>query len=183
VTSPASLPSRVVLVGIMGAGKTTTGRLLAKRFGYKFRDLDEDIERRVGLSVKDIFQRYGEARFREDELRAAEDAMAREQLVVATGGGAFAQPKTRTVLREAATTVWLKCSVDAVLARVPLDGSRPLAESRETIAALIAERERAYALADLTVDTTDAPPEAVVQRVADALHAATLARARRLGRA
>ena len=175
------LPSRIVLVGIMGAGKTTVGRLLAARLDYKFRDLDQDIEERVGLSVKDIFQRYGEPRFREDELRAAEDAMARQRTVVATGGGAFAQPKTRTVLREAATTVWLKCSVEAVMARVPLDGSRPLAESRETIAKLIAERERAYALADMTIDTTDAPPEAVVQQVADALHAATLARARRLG--
>lgn len=175
------LPSRIVLVGIMGAGKTTVGRLLAARLGYKFRDLDEDIEARVGLSVKDIFQRYGEPRFREDELRAAEDAMARQNLVVATGGGAFAQPKTRTVLRESATTVWLKCSVEAVMARVALDGSRPLAESRETIAKLIADRERAYALADMMVDTTDAPPQAVAQQVADALHAATLARARRLG--
>jgi shikimate kinase len=183
MSETAPLPSRVVLVGIMGAGKTTVGRLLATHLHYKFCDLDEEIERRVGLSVKDIFLRYGEPRFREDELRAAEDAMARQQLVVATGGGAFAQPKTRTVLREAATTVWLKCDVDAVLARVPLDGSRPLAESRETIAKLSAERERAYALADLTVDTTDAPPEAVVQQVADALHAATAARTRRLGEA
>jgi shikimate kinase len=181
MSEDAVLPSRVVLVGIMGAGKTTVGRLLALRLGYKFRDLDEEIERRVGLSVKDIFERYGEARFREDELREAEDAMARERLVVATGGGAFAQPLTRTVLREAATTVWLRCTVDAVLLRVPLDGSRPLAESRETIAQLIAEREHAYSLADVTVDTTAVPPDSVVQSVADALDAATRARARRLG--
>ena len=181
MTEGAVLPSRVVLVGIMGAGKTTVGRLLAKRLGYKFRDLDEEIERRVGLSVKDIFERYGEARFREDELREAEDAMAKERLVVATGGGAFAQPMTRTVLREAATTVWLSCRVEAVLRRVSLDGSRPLAESRETIAKLIEERERAYSLADVRVDTTAIPPEAVAQAVADALHAATRTRARRLG--
>jgi shikimate kinase len=183
MTNDTPLPSRVVLVGIMGAGKTTVGRLLAARLGYKFRDLDDDIERRVGLSVQEIFRRYGEERFREDELRAAEDAMAKERTVVATGGGAFAQKATRTVLREAATTVWLRCTVDAVLARIPLDGSRPLAESRETIAALIAERERAYSLADVTVDTTAEPPEAVAQAVADALHTATRTRARRLGEA
>lgn len=183
MSADAILPARVVLVGIMGAGKTTVGRLLADRLRYRFRDLDLEIERRVGLSVKEIFQRYGEARFREDELREAEDAMAKERMVVATGGGAFVQPLTRTVLREAATTVWLRCTVDAVLARVPLDGSRPLAESRETIATLIAERERAYSLADVMVDTTALTPEAVTRAVADALQSATRTRARRLGEA
>jgi shikimate kinase len=178
-----NLPNRIALVGIMGAGKTTVGRLLARRLGYRFRDLDDEIVKRVGLSVADIFSRHGEARFREEELRAAEDAMAKKDMVVATGGGAFAQPATREVLRQGAYVVWLSCTVDAVMVRVTLDGSRPLADSRETIRKLIAEREIAYGLADLRVDTTAAAPETLAGQIADAIAGANVAKARRAGEA
>ncbi len=174
-----ALPPRIVLVGFMGVGKTTVGRLLAKRLGYRFRDLDDDIVARVGLSVPEIFARHGEERFREEELRAAEDAMAKTAIVIATGGGAFVQPKTREVLR-GGFTVWLHCTLDTSLSRVPKDGSRPnLMGTRETILELSTGREPAYGLADLHVDTTEATPEAVVRRVAQALTASANGEARR----
>jgi len=164
-------PDRIVLVGFMGSGKTTVGASLARLLGWTLVDMDARIEEEAGLSVAAIFRDRGEASFRERETRLALELRDRERLVVAAGGGAFATPATRDALRVGAVTVWLRCDVETILARVPLDGSRPLASSRETILRLLAEREPSYRLADLTVDASGRSPEAVAREIADGLFA------------
>ena len=162
---------RIVLVGFMGSGKTTIGASLARILGWRFEDMDARIAAENGLSVAEIFGRRGEAFFRAEEARVAAALGGREELVVAAGGGAFATEATREALRAGAATVWLKCDLKTILARVPLDGSRPLASSRETIVRLLAEREPSYRLADLTVDASGKPPKAVAQEIVDWLFA------------
>ena len=160
--------SRVVLVGFMGAGKSTVGPLVARRLGWPFVDLDDEIEAAAGRTVPEIFATEGEMAFRRAEQEAAERVGQRERLVVATGGGAFTVPGTRLALRRDALTVWLRCEIEALLARIPADGSRPLAANRATIAPLLRGREPSYALADLTVDTTRTAPEEVARIIAEA---------------
>ena len=164
----ADRPARVVLVGFMGAGKSTVGPLVARRLGWAFLDLDDDIEAVAGRTVPEIFATDGEAAFRAAERAAAERAVRREGLVLATGGGAFTVPETRRVLQQGAMTVWLRCTLDALLARIPTDGSRPLAANRATIGPLLMGREASYALADLTVDTTHTAPADVARIIAEA---------------
>ncbi|HEU0107115.1 MAG TPA: shikimate kinase [Vicinamibacteria bacterium] len=165
----ADPPARVVLVGFMGAGKSTVGPLVARRLGWAFLDLDDDIEAAAGRTVPEIFATDGEAAFRDAERAAAERAGRRQRLVLATGGGAFTVPETRRVLQEGALTVWLRCALDALLARIPADGSRPLAANRATIGPLLGGREPSYALADLTVDTTHTAPADVARIIAEAV--------------
>ena len=164
----ADRPARVVLVGFMGAGKSTVGPLVAQRLGWAFLDLDDDIEAVAGRTVPEIFARDGETAFRAAERAAAERAGRRERLVLATGGGAFTVPETRRVLQQGAMTVWLRCTLEAVLVRIPTDGSRPLAANRATIGPLLVGREPSYALADLTVDTTHMAPADVANIIAEA---------------
>ena len=161
-------PRRIVLVGFMGAGKSTVGPLLARRLGWTFLDLDDDIEAAAGRTVPEIFATDGEPAFRAAERAAAERASTRERLVLATGGGAFTVPETRRVLQAGALTVWLRCALDTLLRRIPADGSRPLAANRATIGPLLAGREPSYALADLTVDTTRTAPVEVARIIAEA---------------
>ncbi len=157
-------PARIVLVGFMGAGKTTVGRLLARELGWKFLDMDRRVEERCGSRVREIFAEHGEAFFREQERAVAEQARRLERCVVAAGGGAFAFEATREALRDGAVSVWLWAPLPVLLGRVRLDGSRPLAANRETIARLFAEREPSYRLADCHVDATAGPDE-VARRV------------------
>lgn len=161
----AALPRRLVLVGFMGSGKTTVGRLVARELGWEFLDMDQRIEERLGLGVAEVFARRGEAAFREEERRLAEDLAGLDRVVVAAGGGAFAQPGTRQALGREAVTVWLRCDLPTALDRIPPDGTRPLAASRATIGALFSERESSYGLADFSVNTSDAAPEEVARRV------------------
>ena len=160
-------PTRVVLVGFMGAGKTTIGKRLARRLGYRFEDMDRRIEQREGRTVASLFAERGEAAFRELEREEARAVAALSEVVVATGGGAFAQEATRAVLQQGALTVWLQCSLESALHRVPRDGSRPLAGNREIMRALLAEREPSYRLADVTVDTSRRTPREVVERIVE----------------
>lgn len=159
---------RIVLVGFMGAGKSTVGPLLARRLGWEFVDLDQEIEAEAGRPVSEIFAREGEAGFRARERAAAERVSARPRLVVAAGGGAFAAEETRAALCRGALTVWLRCDLEVLLSRIPRDGSRPLAGSRATITALFRGREPSYALADVTVDTTRASPDEAARAIAEA---------------
>jgi shikimate kinase len=153
-----------VLVGFMGSGKTTIGRLLGRELQWGFLDMDRSIEERCSLRIPEIFERHGEPFFREKELEVARETQALDRHVVAAGGGAFAQDATREALRSGALTVWLWAPIETILQRVRLDGSRPLAGSRERIRRLFAEREPSYRLADCHVDAT-AGPEEVVRRV------------------
>ncbi len=157
-------PRRVVLVGFMGAGKTTVGRLLSRELGWGFLDMDRRIEERCGQRISEIFAQRGEACFREEERQVAEEARRLERHVIAAGGGAFAFDGTREALRDGSSSVWLWAPLQVLLRRVRVDGSRPLAANRETIARLFAEREPSYRLADCHVDATAGPDE-VARRV------------------
>lgn len=158
-------PRRVVLVGFMGSGKTSVGRLLARRLGFGFEDLDRRIEERAGRSIAQIFRDEGEEAFREREREEARAVSCLRDRVVAAGGGAFTRPDTRALLQEGALTVWLRCDLDRILARVPADGSRPLAGNRAIMQALLAEREPSYRLADVVVDASAGTPREVADRI------------------
>ena len=159
-------PVRVVLVGFMGSGKTSVGRLLARRLGYRLEDMDRRIEERTGRRIAAIFRDDGEEAFRRLECEEARILSDLPGTVVATGGGAFARPDTRALLRKGALTVWLRCDLDTLIARVPADGSRPLAGNRDIMRALLEEREPSYRLADATVDASAGTPREVVNRIA-----------------
>jgi len=152
----------------MGAGKSTVGPLVARELGWPFLDLDDVVAAAAGRTVPEIFATEGEAAFRAAETAAAERVAARGRLVLATGGGAFTVPETREALQRDALTVWLRCEIETLLARIPADGSRPLAANRATIAPLLRAREPSYALADVTVDTTRTTPDAVARVIAEA---------------
>jgi shikimate kinase len=160
-----SAPRRIVLVGFMGSGKTTVGQELSRLLGWPLRDLDQWLEEENGLTIAALFRQRGEAWFRDEERRIARLALALDRQVLAAGGGAFAEAGTREILAREAFTVWLRCELDEILRRVPADGSRPLAGSRETMRRLLDQREPSYRLADLTVDTTHAAPSQVAQRI------------------
>jgi shikimate kinase len=157
----------VVLVGFMGSGKTTIGKRLARRLDYRFEDMDRRIEARQGLTVARLFQERGEAAFRAVEREEARELRSLSSVVVASGGGAFAQEATRALLQEGSLTVWLQCSLESALLRVRPDGSRPLAGNREIMRALLAEREPFYRLADVAVDTSRRTPREVVDRIVE----------------
>jgi shikimate kinase/3-dehydroquinate synthase len=159
---------RIVLVGFMAAGKTTVGALVAEILGWRFVDLDHEVEAQAGKKVADIFRDSGEAAFRDAELAAATALVAARQVVIAAGGGAFAVAETRKALQDRAFTVWVRCALPVLLDRLAGDESRPLAAKRETIAALLQKRETTYALADLVVDTTRSAPRVVARTIVDA---------------
>jgi len=161
--------ARIVLVGFMGAGKSTVGPLVADLLGWRFVDVDPRIEQETGLTVAEIFARHGEAHFRAEERRVARQLAHEDRVVVATGGGAFADAETREVLRRGAVVVWLRCDLETILGRVPDDGSRPLAANRERMRTLFAERESSYRLADVTVDAQAGGPGEVARLITQAV--------------
>jgi shikimate kinase len=158
-----------VLVGFMGVGKSTVGPLVAERLGWDFLDMDEQLEERLGMSVAEYFRARGEEAFRGEERQMALELLERERLVVAAGGGAFANDDTRNLLKRNAVTVWLRCDVDEIVRRVPADGRRPLAGNREIMTARLADREPSYREADVHVAAEDAEPGAVADRVVSAV--------------
>ncbi len=159
---------RIVLVGFMGSGKSTVGQAVAKRLRWRFLDLDGWIEAHAGKSVARIFDEDGEARFRELERLGAMKVRTLREHVIAAGGGAFADPHTRAALSQGAVSVWLRCDLDTLLARIPADGSRPLARNCETIRGLLDAREPSYRMADRIVEATGGPAF-VAQRVIEAV--------------
>ncbi len=160
----SEVAERIVLVGFMGAGKSTVGRLVARRLAYAFEDMDGRIEARSGRTIAAIFRDDGEQAFRALEREEARLLGELPRRVVAAGGGAFAQPDTRALLQQKAVTVWLRCDLETALARLPEDGSRPLAVNRGIMRALLAEREPTYRMADVVVDASGAA-EQVAERV------------------
>lgn len=177
MTGGRTLPIRdrtVVLVGLMGAGKTTVGRRLAERLGLRFVDADNEIEAAAGMSIADIFETHGEAHFREGERRVIARLLEEPGQVLATGGGAFMDPETRALIAERAISVWLKADLDVLYHRVVRRNTRPLLrldDPRKVLERLIAERYPVYAEADVTVESGDVPHEAMVDKIVAALKA------------
>ncbi len=164
----------VVLVGLMGAGKTTIGRRLARLLDLDFVDSDEEITREAAMSIADIFELYGEAAFRDVERRVIARILAGAPQVVAIGGGAFLDAETRTRIRARAVSVWLKADLDVLVRRTRGRPGRPLLNGDDpeaVLAGLLAERYPIYALADLTVITGDDSKDATARRVLTALQA------------
>jgi shikimate kinase len=164
----------VVLVGLMGAGKTSVGRRLAAALDLPFRDSDEEVERAAGRTVAEIFADRGEAEFRDGERRVIARLLDEPAHVLATGGGAFMNPQTRRLIMQKATSVWLKADVDVLLRRVARKTDRPLLQQgdpRAVLEALAAQRDPVYALADITVESAEMPHTATVQAIIDALRA------------
>jgi shikimate kinase len=159
---------RIFLTGFMGAGKSTVGRELASRLGWPLIDLDEEIERRAGLSVREIFSRDGEGEFRRIERELLGECIARDPLIVATGGGTLADPDNLEAAKSAGTVVWLNPSFATLVARIgPLGkADRPLFRDEASAFDLYRERLRFYRAADLTVDVdAAATPAELASRI------------------
>jgi shikimate kinase / 3-dehydroquinate synthase len=162
----------IVLVGLMGAGKTSIGRRLAARLALPFRDADQEIELAAGCTIPELFARYGEAAFRDGERRVIRRLLAGDPTVVAFGGGAFMDPQTREITRSEATSVWLRCTLPTLVRRVATRDNRPLLNGRdreETLRGLMEIRYPIYAEADVIVDCGDEPPDYTTASVLQAL--------------
>jgi shikimate kinase len=172
--NPPCPPRTIVLVGLMGAGKTSIGRRLAAALQLPFVDADSEIEAAAGQTIEGIFARDGEAAFRAGERRVIARLLDNPIHVLATGGGAFVDPATRALIRERAVSIWLRADLDLLLARVSRRNNRPLLKTgdpRAVLERLMKERYPLYAEADITVDTIDGPPEATLEQVMSALAA------------
>jgi len=164
----------VVLVGAMGAGKSSVGRRLAKRLGLPFIDADDAIEEAVGCSIPEIFEIYGEEAFRDGERRVIARLLAGPPQVLATGGGAFMDPRTRAEIKQYAVSVWLKAELETLVERTGRRDDRPLLKQgnpREILKRLLAERNPVYAEADVTVDSGSDGLDETVERLLAALPA------------
>lgn len=167
-----SLRRSIVLVGIMGAGKSAIGRRLAARLELSFIDADQEIETAAGSSIADIFARFGEAEFRKGEERVIQRLLEGEKKVLATGGGAFMNVRIRATVRRLAISVWLRADLDTLVRRVRRRDNRPLlknGDQREIMAGLMAERYPIYEAADITVDSTEGPHDIVVAATVEKL--------------
>lgn len=170
-----TLPARIALVGFMGAGKSTVGRLLAARAGYRFADSDTDIETLAGAPITEIFRREGEDWFRVLEERAILALLEEDRIVIATGGGAFTRPTLASALIEGAFVVHLHCEFDEAYRRALAQGVRPLLGSGQSEAhALFAERKDKYSRAHVTVDATRRSPADVVEDILPLLASSSL---------
>lgn len=162
----------IVLVGMMGAGKTTVGRRLANRLGVAFTDSDAEIETAAGMSIPDIFAAHGETEFRAGEARVITRLLREHRGVIATGGGAFINPETRAAIEDLAVSVWIKAEFDVLFARVSKRPNRPLLQTRDpkgTLRELIEKRYPTYALADITIASRDVPHDVVVSEIISTL--------------
>jgi shikimate kinase len=163
----------VVLVGMMGAGKTAVGRRLAARLGFPFRDADAEIEAAAQKSIPEIFETDGEPFFRDKERRVVARLLAEQSpIVLATGGGAYMNPQTREAIRAAAVSIWLKADLDVLIRRVRRKSNRPLLKTPDpegTLRALMEARYPFYAMADVMVLSRDVPQDIVLEAVLTAL--------------
>src|SRR4051794_728613 len=172
----AALGTRsIVLVGMMGVGKSTIGRRLAARLGLPFFDADVEIEAAAGMSIPDIFLAHGEPYFRDGEARVISRLLNSGPAVIATGGGAFTErEETRQRIRDKAVSVWLKADAEVILKRVKRRADRPLLQTQDpaaTVNRLLETREPVYQTADLTIWSRDVPHDRIVDECIDALRA------------
>jgi len=165
--------STVVLIGLMGSGKTSIGRRLAARLGIQFIDADTEIEAAAGSSIHDIFELHGEQAFRDGERRVIARLLDGPVQVLATGGGAFMTDETRARISQSAVSVWLRASLDTLVKRVERSRTRrPLLEAgdpREILSSLVEERYPVYGEADIIVETGEGPHEPVVETIVQEL--------------
>ena len=171
----AALGTRsVVLVGMMGAGKSTIGRRLSLRLRLPFLDADSEIElAHAGMTIPEIFATHGEAYFRDGEARVIARLLDGGPAVIATGGGAFMREETRSRIGSKAVSIWLKADADIIMRRVKRRADRPLLQTADpaaTVGRLIEEREPVYQHADLTIWSRDVPHEKIVDECIAALH-------------
>jgi shikimate kinase len=158
----------IVLVGLMGAGKSTIGRRLAAALKLPFNDADHEIETAAGCSISDFFDRYGEPAFRDGERRVIARLLDGPRHVLATGGGAFMDPTTRALIKARGLSVWLRADIGLLMERVSKRPTRPLlknSDPRGTMERLMKERYPIYAEADMTVDSNGGPHDAIVQKI------------------
>ena len=168
----------LVLVGLMGAGKSTVGRRLAAALGWRFVDADEEIERAAQMAIAEMFETYGEPYFRAGERRVIarliDEARAGANTVIATGGGAFADPETRALILDDAIAIWLDSDLDTLVERTARRANRPLlrqGDPREVLARLKAKRDAAYAEAPIRVESRPGPHHRTVARILRELEA------------
>jgi shikimate kinase len=171
----AALGTRsIVLVGMMGAGKSTIGRRLSARLHLPFLDADIEIEAaHAGMTIPEIFAAHGEPYFRDGEARVIARLLCSGPCVLATGGGAVMREETRDRIRDMAVSIWLKADAEIIMKRVKRRADRPLLQTADpaaTVGRLLSEREPVYAQADLTIWSRDVPHEKIVDECLDALH-------------
>ena len=162
----------IVLVGMMGSGKSSIGRRLAGRLSLPFVDADAEIEKAANMTISEIFANQGEAYFRAGEARVIARLLDGGPQVLATGGGAFVNPETRAAIRAKGISIWLKATTDILMRRIKRRADRPLLATEdpvETLNRLIAERYPTYAEADLMVESRDVPHETIVGEIVDKL--------------
>lgn len=172
ITSRLTRP--IVLVGLMGAGKSCVGRRLAARLGLPFVDSDVEFETAAGSTIAEFFGKYGEPAFRDGERKVIARLLEGPPCVLATGGGAFCDPETRARIQEGAVSVWIRADLDLLVKRTSGRDHRPLlkqGDPREILARLMAQRYPLYGEAHIIVDSTDEPPEVTVSKVVDELAA------------
>ena len=172
-TLVAALGSRsLVLVGMMGAGKSSIGRRLAARLEIPFVDADAEIERAAGMTIADIFAKHGESSFRSGEARVIARLLEAGPQVLATGGGAFMNTDTRALIGQKGISIWLKADFDILMRRIRRRNDRPLLNTdspADTLRALIEERYPVYQLADVTVHSRDVPHDTIVDEILGAV--------------
>ena len=164
----------IVLVGMMGAGKSSIGRRLSQRLGLHFVDADAEIEAAAGMTIPEIFEAHGEPHFRDGEARVIARLLDGGPAVIATGGGAFMREETRQRVRDKAISIWLKADIDVIMKRVRRRADRPLLQTEDptgTVRRLLDAREPVYALADLTIGSRDVPHDRIVEECIEALRA------------
>ena len=162
----------IVLVGLMGAGKSCIGKRLAEAIGWHFIDADSEIEKAAGCSIADIFERHGEQAFRDGEKRVIERLLQDGPSVIATGGGAFMNAETRAAIRAKGISVWLRADLEVLLRRTGRRDHRPLlkkGDPKQILTRLMEERYPVYAEADVVVESVDRPAEETTRHVLDAL--------------
>lgn len=172
VSQMVILPKTLVLVGLMGAGKSAIGKRLAEQWNVTFVDSDEEIEKREGITVSEIFANHGEPEFRRMEREVIAHDLKFPPHILATGGGAFIQPETRELIRKEAISVWLKADIEVLLDRVSRKHTRPLLEQgdkRATLEKLMRERYPVYEQADIVVNSDEQPHAAVLDKIAAAV--------------
>ncbi|NKB19165.1 MAG: shikimate kinase [Alphaproteobacteria bacterium] len=166
------IPKTIVLVGLMGAGKTCIGKRLAQRLGLPFVDADDEIEKAADCSIADIFELYGESAFRDGERRVIARLLNDPVQVLATGGGAFVDDETRARVKETAISIWIRADIELLLNRTGRRNNRPLLKNtdpRKTLEKLIAERYPSYEKADIVIESGRESPDVTVDQALAAL--------------